>query len=533
MLRRTIRSCLSGGLRAFRKEDGGAVAVTYAVALTGLILIAGVGFDYTRLVGMDTELQNGADQAALAGATQLDKSSGTCARAGNAAVNLLRNVTLLASNGNQVTVNSGTTVPIADNQCDAFTGSGTFSVRFFSTYIEQGDPGNVLATGDADARFIEVRVDEKTAHYAFTPVGALLRTLSARAVAGIGGAICGTAALSYCNPSLPVNFDPDSYKGRGILIGSFDKNTPGAPGTWGYLKVPPSNNASGVELVLAQDEPAIECRSDEADPIALPGSPSGLVRAINTRFDIFDNNIVTNNEPCHVLSDCSPAADVIKDVVRDKKGNWVLPKNPFYPAARSGTYNYATTYQDGTKGTPDSMGLPRDLCHYASYNASCLSLGSGTADLGNGQWARADYFNKYHPSRTPANYGSMTRYETYLWEQANNYLSSLNGISGGPAGTQYSEPVTVSASTGAYDRRVLTVAFTRANGGACPGANDPVKVDAWVDVFFVQPGMSKRGNYPSNVQANSSDPVYVEIIGRSKDSAKKQLTHRVKPYLIE
>ena len=73
MPRRTIQSLI--------RDDRGAVAVTYALSLTALVAIAGLGFDYARLVTMDSELQNGADQAALAGATQLDGKSGTCARA--------------------------------------------------------------------------------------------------------------------------------------------------------------------------------------------------------------------------------------------------------------------------------------------------------------------------------------------------------------------------------------------------------------------------------------------------------------------
>jgi Flp pilus assembly protein TadG len=519
------------------KDERGAVAVTYALALSGLILIGGAAFDYTRLVGMDTELQNGADQAALAGATQLDKGSGACARAGNAAVAMLRNVTLLSSTGNVVQINSGSTITVAANQCAGFaptTAGAPFTVRFFSTYVAQGDAGNVAATGDADAKYIEVRVDEETARYAFTPVGSALRTLSARAVAGIGGAICGTAALSYCNPALPAGFNPDSYKGRGLLIGTMSNAFDGAHGTWGYLKIPPNNNSStaDIEEVLAQDEPTVECRGADDSPIAQPGSTSNLVRAINVRFDIFDNNIVNNNQPCETLSDCGPAANVIKDLVKSSGNKWVLPAKEFSPAARSGAYSASTAYQSSAIGVPDSMGLPRDLCHSGSYNASCASLGA-PGDIGTGEWARQDYFAKYHTGRAPSNKASITRYETYLWEQAQGYLPSLNNISGGTNGTQYSQPVTVAASGGAYDRRVLTVAFTRGTNGSCPSANQSVPVVDWVDVFFVQPGVSKRGNYPAGVQENSSDPIYVEIIGRSKNAGKLQLTHREKPYLIE
>ena len=64
--------------RDLLRDDAGAVAATYAMSLTALMVIAGVGFDYGRLAAMDSELQNGADQAALAGVTQLDGASGAC-----------------------------------------------------------------------------------------------------------------------------------------------------------------------------------------------------------------------------------------------------------------------------------------------------------------------------------------------------------------------------------------------------------------------------------------------------------------------
>ena len=56
----------------FWRDEGAAIAPLYALALFGLIGMAGVGWDYGRLMAMDSELQNAADQAALAAATQLD-----------------------------------------------------------------------------------------------------------------------------------------------------------------------------------------------------------------------------------------------------------------------------------------------------------------------------------------------------------------------------------------------------------------------------------------------------------------------------
>lgn len=82
--------------------DRPAETATYAVALTGLVLIAGVGSDYWRLVAKDSKLQSGADQATLAGATQLNGVRGTCLRASAAAIGNVTNTILVFNNENTV-----------------------------------------------------------------------------------------------------------------------------------------------------------------------------------------------------------------------------------------------------------------------------------------------------------------------------------------------------------------------------------------------------------------------------------------------
>src|SRR5438045_9137717 len=85
------------------KHIRGAVAPTVAMSLFGLIGVGGVAFDYAHLANLDTELQQAADQAALAGATQLDGSNGSRARATAAAQQLLNNATLFESDASGVT----------------------------------------------------------------------------------------------------------------------------------------------------------------------------------------------------------------------------------------------------------------------------------------------------------------------------------------------------------------------------------------------------------------------------------------------
>src|SRR5262245_10101024 len=82
-------------LSRFRHDQGGASAPLYAIAplypiaLPALIVTAGVGWDYSRLMAMDSELQNAADQAALAAATQLDGGDDAITRATAAAQDYL------------------------------------------------------------------------------------------------------------------------------------------------------------------------------------------------------------------------------------------------------------------------------------------------------------------------------------------------------------------------------------------------------------------------------------------------------------
>jgi uncharacterized membrane protein len=86
-------------IRAILRNADGAVAPIVALSLTALVAAGGIAFDYARLASMDTELQDAADQAALAAASQLDRQTGACARAAAAASSLLSNNTLFADDG--------------------------------------------------------------------------------------------------------------------------------------------------------------------------------------------------------------------------------------------------------------------------------------------------------------------------------------------------------------------------------------------------------------------------------------------------
>src|SRR3954463_11271016 len=101
--------------RSLWRNVDGAVAPTVALSMTALIVGGGIAFDYAHMASLDTELQQAADQAALAAATQLDGGTNARARATAAAQQLVTNLALFADRGQTRSL-------------------GDFTVAFCSTY---------------------------------------------------------------------------------------------------------------------------------------------------------------------------------------------------------------------------------------------------------------------------------------------------------------------------------------------------------------------------------------------------------------
>lgn len=505
------------------RNDSGAIAASYAVALLGLIAVAGVGYDYTRLAGLDSELQNAADQAALAAATQLDKTAGACARSSTAAVSLLRNVTLLANDGNaagnQITVTGETA-------CDA-----TGMIRFY-----QDKAKTTPATSDATARFVEVHVNPRRAFYALTPVMAAFRDsgdLRARAFAGVGSAICRVPPLMICSPTddPTIPFNGDSKRGMGIKATASGGNT-WAPGAFGFLEVGTGQLADLAEA-LAFDQTEFDCAPIDEGTDPETGNAQVLYEAVNTRFDIRPNGGGVLS-PCQDGA-CPAALNVTKDLVKantNTGGNscrihnsgWQLPAvgRRFRPRAYVAGDSSASTFD--ADGIVDAIGLGRDMCHYTSYGRNCTLENGGLNDrFGDGKWAIRDYFAKNHGTLPPND--DMTRYEVYQWELAN----TLPGTTGG----QRSSPLCV-PGTSDIDRRVLTIAVVK-NCAALRGGSRTVEIDEWVDMFMVEPVVDDT---TEKNNGRDADMIYLEVIGAARlgggvGSVTTQAIRKDVPYLIE
>lgn len=506
--------------RKFLRSKRGSVAPTVALSVFVLVAAGGIAFDYARLASMDTELQNAADQAALAAASQLDGEARAMQRATAAAVSLISNNTRFANDGNasgiDITINPVLTFYATKADAEADTNGFTDVARF------------------AEAHFVKVAVNPREAIYALTPIVAAIRSgnIGAEAVAGLGSAICKVPPLMICNPTPGTPFDASTWRGKGIRSVANQGNQWSAGG-FGYLAVGGIDTPATQEA-MAFENPTMSCQNIDTGQVDT-GNPTPAITAVNTRFDIYDYGGGTLS-PCVSQGACPAALNVTKDVVRppSASGNnacklhgdgWHLPANRFSPMTAPGAYD--PTVALDSDGLIDAMGLPRDNCHYTSYGVTCPGV---DARLGNGEWARKDYFDKYHNGHAPPGWETMTRYETYRWEIDNSHIP---GTAGHPAPTaangdlQHGAAICNAAVPDpSRDRRVFTVAVVD-NCAALAGTSQPAQIGSWIQIFFVEPGLNGRGN------GETQGEIYMEVIGNASVGTTNQIVRRDTPYLVK
>ena len=489
------------------RRDEGAVAPTIALSAAGLIAAGGIAFDYARLASMDTELQNAADQAALAAATQLDGEVGARDRATAAARGLVANLTYFANDGQTRAVE----VPAA-------------RVIFYSGYNAETGAKGPVASDDSDANYVLVTVEDRTANYALTPIVAAVSSglISASAFAGLESAWCNLPPYMVCAPLPAETFDPDDHIGAGLhmVIGS-----PNTPGNFGFLQTGFGSGASNLAKAVGWNGSAGGCIAARG-AVTEPGDKVSVRAAVNTRFDMSESG-----QTCPAGGACSPSTNARKDLVH-------VPGSSNQQCGSSGNQGWSesgTPYRrpDGTAlpiaGTadPDVMGHPPDLCHMAQPNG-CGVVGDGSWDRNayfrvNYGWAEAGAATNSWTSHTGLA-TNATRYQVYLWEAANPLPPGTTGGIGRPQGpflvpngngqgstTKFTanEPVCrppgVPPTDPDQDRRRTSVAVVRCTG-ANPNGRDVVQPLAWMDVFLVEPSFRRPGR-------TAGDEIYAEIIG--------------------
>ena len=536
------------GARQLALNESAAIAPLYGLVLFMLVGIAGVGFDYARMMSLQSELQNAADQAALAGATQLDQITadaasgelGTCARAARAAQSYLANNTRFAEDGKSSSTTFG---GAGEWVCDQ---SG--AIKFWKD-DQRGVPAN-----EGEVRFIEVFVDPRSVTFALTPLIDLFSSgpMNGAAMAGLGTAICNTPPVMICNPreidadGNPTgrDFDPSAYVGYGLKLITDDA---GAPGNFGFLENGLGSGTKELAKALGYDTQPGNCvPGDGVD--TEPGLKDVVFNAINTRFDL---DISGENTCPGGDGNCSAAPVTRKDLVKNTTtasqcGFSSLPKSngkqSWQQARAADRYlppaNRMLTAAE--RANVKVMGTPRDTCHAWSEAGNCSSPATDDYGvIGNKQWDRDAYFKAnfgWEPDTWKAQPGlsaGMTRYEVYEWEVARTLSTAENQQQDSDG--RYALATPVCRAKGDINRRKITAAVINCTAQGVSGSSVDVKVAHWVELFLVEPSVTRyTGDETSSDKLTDSNDVYVEIIRAVDvgDGNAGDIVRRDIPYLV-
>lgn len=468
-------------LSRFLADCGAAIAPMYALGLFAFIGIAGVGFDYGRMMTMSSELQNAADQAALAAATQLNGQADAMVLARDAAQ------AAFASAASSY-VNETRTATVDDDGDGDPRPITQLTFRFYSGYDHEADaPSGLLdiaADDGADARVVEVVVNGREVFFALTPiVGALSSgSISASAVATLQRSSCDVAPMMFCAPP-GEDFAGEEDRGKGMRLHMLPNASDAfVPGNFGFLDVDydtQGNPNKRLGLGTAGLCIADEIKSD-------PGDRAAEVPPFNTRFDRYENS--ASGLRCDPATGSFCAAENVRQSyvqVQTHKNQ----DSQTVPCAERPTSNGAWRHVP-------TGGYPREAC----IAAGTCAFGDGVAD----QWT--DYQLANHPDAAPGLLDGLTRYEVYQWELENNRLSPVKVATDPPIEgknkkfevTNYcsypapqSTPFVPDAEKDQKDRRILTVAAVD-----CTGLNgrDVVKIKRWIDIFLVDSARTTTGD---------------------------------------
>ena len=464
-------------------NDNTGVILPYLALMLAVILgLSALALDGSRLMSVQTQLQNGADALALAGAAELDRRPDSIIRAQAAIRQLIANPVAGAGMDQTVQVSRVDflqSLPVNDDlpiSSDNLTDDPTFAAY-------------VLVTVSP--------VSLQTIFPVSLIAGRFNISLGAHAVAGYDQVVCNVTPLYVCNPFevagmtyyqatqalVQANSDPRSQRRLIRLTGSQLGNVAFGVGSIGYVAAatgffPASacgpDSAYGVPQALAASRLRACYRLSGVN--LLSGEDRPALDGLNTRFDIYANGFYN----CRIYA---PDQNVRKGFVATGNVNWcnATPAGPNWPMP-----------------SPDATPLPVD---------SDMIRADGMLDtdrpLGNGTWNCAAYWANAHivgpgknalpPGCTAA--ASISRFQVYNYEM--NFLDdrSLGGEFGGPQ----------CAAPGEANRRIITAAIINCGSTPVPMRNEAqgVPVAAFGRFFLV---------LPSNPKSATSYP-YAEFLG--------------------
>ena len=525
--------------RRFLVWSSGSLTIPAIMLFAVLMAVGGLAIDLQRVYGVHGQMQAYVDNAALAGAGELDGQSGAIARSFRAIIG---------------DANAGPLITGAGWQKLATNASlGVQKITFLSTLgTDPGPLGTTPAAGDVvectyqgaawspancntalatdkAVKFVEVVASPSTVSYLVLPVADVIlqagggtpisssATLALRATAGFKAKVCDIHPLMVCNPNEPVGnlntrFPFNPVIGQQILMkASGGLGAQWGPGDFGLLQVPNDaggvcngNGAGALTCILGLVNPLTQCIDDSVD--VKPGQAETTTNGFNVRFDEYNGSMNSKkNDPLF-----APAANVTKGICNVNGGNCAYNGN-----------NACNPNSPAPAGHP-SVPLPRD--------ANIMADTTLSTRFGNGVWNAATYWAANHPltPALPAALGATpTRYAVYRYEIDNNLIPNItNGERGAPACSS-----AAGVNNPNRDRRTLIMAVVNcraANGGAGLQGNNNgsnIPVVAYAKMFMTEPAGLVEDATGKVTGSNNSNNIFGEVIGVEAPHSPSDVYH--------
>jgi len=367
----------------FIRNDAAAIGPLYALAIPVLVVMGAIGFDYGRLMALDTELQNAADQAALAAATQLDGGDDAMIRARDAA--------------NDTFANSGSEFVNETRFANDRGGRPITSLNFEFYNGYAGDTPGAEVTSDDDgaqAKVVQVTVNARRVFYALTPLVGAFNSgdVIGRAMATIQNATCNVPPMMFCVPTGDSGFPGTDDIGKGLKLhfktnGNADctgqgcgKNTTDtsdwAPGNFGFLDIDYGITGNDKVRTVGLNSDFLGCAGEAVE--SDPGFRTPQGSALNTRFDLYTAPI-NNPNACDGDGNYCPGTNTRKNyTVTETKTIRVRRNDPDPATPNCGNYDSRTDYVANAA----AKNFTQDTCFSGGACSSSI--------VGNGNWGYPD-----------------------------------------------------------------------------------------------------------------------------------------------
>jgi Flp pilus assembly protein TadG len=464
--------------------DGDGVVLPYVAIMLGVIIgLSALALDGSRLMSVQTQLQNGADALALAGAAELDRRPDSIIRAKAAIQDLIKNPIAGAEIGQTAEVTS---------------------IDFLQSLPASDDLPITTANLTDDptlAAYVQVTLKPIAMQMIFPVLseGLASITVGAQSVAGYDQIVCNAQPLYVCNPfetsgmtyfqatQALIEADQDSAAPHRLirLAGSQFKNGGYSAGDTGYVMPAtgglPTNACGpggehGIPQALASTQQQMCFRLSGVNLV--PGDKQPAADGLNTRFDIYANGF----RSCHVYP---PDQNVRKGFIAPGNTNWcnAIPAPPNWP-------------------------MPNQLATPLPVDSNMIRADQSfdpTVSLGNGTWNCTAYWSTEHsagPGRNSPPSGciataTISRYDLYRYEL--NFLSdrSVGAEFGGPQCNR----------SGVANRRIITIPIVNCGSSPVPVLNNAERVPvAGFGRFFL--------TLPAETGTNGNP--YAEFVGLVK-----------------